>query len=123
MKKSKSGFLALTGLVAVASLFTVCKATGVGGNLFTTLFDRTIEVGYGELRALQPHEKELLTFSKTELAKFESKGKTIALSNGDKILGFSSRQDYGKLGRPRQPVGQRHGADQVDDAITMSNEQ
>jgi hypothetical protein len=53
------------------------------------LFDQTIEVGYGELRALQPHEKELLMFSKTELTKFESNGKTIALSNGDKILGFS----------------------------------
>jgi uncharacterized repeat protein (TIGR02543 family) len=87
MKKNKTWFFALIGLVTVASLFTVCKASGAGGDLFSTLFDHTIEVGYDEFRALQPTERELLGLDPGKLAEPVPVGGGIALSDGNNILG------------------------------------
>jgi uncharacterized repeat protein (TIGR02543 family) len=87
MKKNKTWFFALIGLVTVASLFTVCKATGSGGDLFSTLFDHTIEVGYDEFRALQPTEQKLLGLDPGKLADPVPVGGGIALSDGNNILG------------------------------------
>jgi hypothetical protein len=93
MKKNKLGFFVTIGLAAVASLFTVCKATGVGAGLFSTVIDQTIEVAYGEegFRALQPTEKKLLNIVMPVDA--EDSGEPvplgeIALSDGEYILGI-----------------------------------
>jgi uncharacterized repeat protein (TIGR02543 family) len=91
MKQTKLGLLALIGLAAVASIFTVCKAVGANGNVYTTSFDQTIEVGYGQFRALQPTEKKLLNIvmpvdAEEPVAPVEL-GR-IALSDGEYILGI-----------------------------------
>jgi uncharacterized repeat protein (TIGR02543 family) len=90
-KRNKSGFLALIGFAAAASLFTGCKATGVGGDLFATLFDQTIEVAYGGFRALQPTERKLLDIVMPVDAEDPDKPAEIgeiALSDGEYILGI-----------------------------------
>jgi uncharacterized repeat protein (TIGR02543 family) len=88
MKKNKLGLLALIGLVAVASLFTVCKAAGANGNVYSTVFDQTIEVGYGQFRVLQPTEKKLLNILMPVDAEEPVALGEIALSDGEYILGI-----------------------------------
>jgi hypothetical protein len=90
MKRNKSGFLALIAVVAVAGLFTACKATGSAGDLFSTLFDQTIEVGYGQYRKLEPTEIKLLKIPEgttTPVGFAGSDGNPIAFSDGKNILG------------------------------------
>jgi uncharacterized repeat protein (TIGR02543 family) len=71
--------------------FTVCKATGSSPGVFSTLIDQTIEVAYGEFRALEPTEKKLLNIVMPVDAEdtdepVELGG--IALSDGEYILGI-----------------------------------
>jgi hypothetical protein len=111
MKRIKTGFLATVVLAAVASLFTVCKATGVGGDLFTTLFDHTIEVAYGEFRALQPAERKLLDLDPKKLTGPVPVGGGIALSDGNNILGvtigkFDAEKYTLKVYDPGTPVAE-----------------
>jgi hypothetical protein len=91
MKRIKTRIFAILMVVAVASLFTVCKATGVGAGVYTSVIDRTIEVGYGQFRALQPTERKLLNIvmpvdAEEPVAPVELGG--IALSDGEYILGI-----------------------------------
>jgi uncharacterized repeat protein (TIGR02543 family) len=91
MKRSKVGFLATVGLVAVASLFTVCKAVGSSPGVFSPAVDQTIDVGYGEFRALDPTEKTLLDIVMPVDAEDPDKPAElgeIALSDGEHILGI-----------------------------------
>jgi hypothetical protein len=86
------GFLATVVIVAVASLFTVCSATGANGTgVFSPAVDQTIDVGYGEFRALEPAEQTLLDIVMPVDAEEPDKPAElgeIALSDGEHILGI-----------------------------------
>jgi hypothetical protein len=121
-------------MVAISCLpLAACKASGSGGNLFTTVIDQTIEAGYGELRKLEPAEIKLLNIptGKTELTDFTVGKNPIALSDGIRILGVSVGEikasgytlkvydtDWAKThtGKPAWPTG--NGPASADKAIT-----
>jgi hypothetical protein len=88
MKRFKISFLATVGLVAVASLFTVCKAVGSSPSVYSTVTGQTIGVGYGEFRALDPTEKTLLDIVMPVDAEDPAELGEIALSDGNNILGI-----------------------------------
>jgi uncharacterized repeat protein (TIGR02543 family) len=92
MERITSRVLAVFAVVAVASLFTVCSASGANGTgVFSPAVDQTIDVGYGQFRALQPTEQKLLNIVMPVDAEDPDKPAElgeIALSDGEYILGI-----------------------------------
>jgi formylglycine-generating enzyme required for sulfatase activity len=91
MKRNSLGFLALVGLVAVASLFTACGAKGVVSGDSDLPAAKPVDtrsvvsVGYGEFRELQPFEQNVL---KIGYPAAPVPLGVVALSDGSSILGI-----------------------------------